>query len=431
MRSFLPIPEQHPFPIQNLPYGIFSTPEKEPRVGVAIGDFVLDLAELEAANLLPGSDARSSSETSEVRCSRSGVFARRDLNAFIAQGEDNWREVRAALLYLLDEQTLALRSNDQLRRRALIPAQEVRLHLPVSIGDYTDFYSSKSHAANVGRIFRGENTALLPNWVYLPVAYHGRASSIVLSGTAIRRPCGQIKRATEAEPHFEASRELDFELEVGYFIGAENSLGVPVPIKGADQHLFGMVLVNDWSARDIQRWEYVPLGPFSAKNFGTSISPWVVTLAALGPFRTTAPVQDPAPLSYLRSDARTAYDIRLEVQLQTASMPAPAVVSRTNFKELYWTIGQQVAHHTVTGCNLRIGDLLASGTISGPGPAAYGSMLELTSGGKEPLRLPNGEKRCFLEDGDTVIFTGYAQGDNYRVGFGEVRGTILPAYTGG
>jgi fumarylacetoacetase len=430
MRSFLPIPEQHPFPIQNLPYGIFSTREKEPRVGVAIGDFVLDLAELEAANLLPSAGVQSSGETPEVKRVESSVFARSDLNSFIAQGESTWREVRAALQYLLDEQTPGLRTNDKLRQRVLIPAREVRLHLPVTIGDYTDFYSSKSHAANVGSIFRGKNNALLPNWVHLPVAYHGRASSIVLSGTAIRRPCGQIKRAEETEPRFEPSREIDFELEVGYFVGAQNPLGDPVHVGVADQHLFGMVLVNDWSARDIQRWEYVPLGPFLAKNFGTSISPWVVPLTALAPFRTTAPTQDPAPLPYLCSDRRAAYDIRLEVQLQTATMSEPAVVSSTNFKELYWTIDQQVAHHTVTGCNLRIGDLLASGTISGTHPGTYGSMLELTSGGREPLRLPDGEQRSFLEDGDTVILTGYAQGENYRIGFGEVRGTILTANPG-
>jgi fumarylacetoacetase len=305
----------------------------------------------------------------------------------------------------------------------------VTMHLPVAVGDYTDFYSSKQHASNVGSIFRDKNNPLLPNWLHLPVAYHGRASSLVVSGTPIRRPRGQTKRPNETTPQFGPSLELDFELEIGYFIGQGNNLGEPISVTDVDRHLFGLVLVNDWSARDVQRWEYVPLGPFLAKNFGTSISPWVVPLAALQPFRSAGPKQDPVPLPYLRVDEAAAYDISLEVKLQTTTMAEAHTISRTNFKEMYWSISQQVAHHTVTGCNLRVGDLLASGTLSGNEKESYGSLLELAWAGKEPIELPTGERRSFLEDGDTVILTGYAQGDGYRIGLGEVRGTILPVET--
>lgn len=411
MSCFLPIPVDHPFPIQNLPYGVFSALDKVPRVGVAIGDFVLDLSVLSEAGLLSSYD----------------VFAEPSLNAFMACGPQAWGEVRATLQYLLDEETPTLRGNRRLRERALIPMQDVTMHLPVAVGDYTDFYSSKQHASNVGSIFRDKNNPLLPNWLHLPVAYHGRASSLVVSGTPIRRPRGQTKRPDETTPRFGPSRELDFELEIGYFIGQGNNLGEPIPVTQADRHLFGLVLVNDWSARDVQRWEYVPLGPFLAKNFGTSISPWVVPFAALQPFRFAGPKQDPAPLPYLQSDEASAYDISLEVKLQTTAMAEAHTISRTNFREMYWSINQQVAHHTVTGCNLRLGDLLASGTLSGNEKNSYGSLLELAWAGQEPIELPTGERRSFLEDGDTVILTGYAQGDGYRIGLGEVRGKILPA----
>jgi fumarylacetoacetase len=408
---FLPIPVDHPFPIQNLPYGVFSGREQGPRVGVAIGDYVLDLSVLAEAGLLPSYN----------------VFAEPSLNALMSCGREAWNEVRATLQCLLDEETPTLRGNRRLRTRALIPVQEVTMHLPVAVGDYTDFYSSKPHATNVGSIFRDKNNPLLPNWLHLPVAYHGRASSLVVSGTPIRRPYGQTKRPEEASPAFGPSLELDFELEIGYFIGQGNILGDPISVTDAQQHLFGLVLVNDWSARDLQRWEYVPLGPFLAKNFGTSISPWVVPFTALQPFRVAGPKQDPTPLPYLSNSEDAAYDIFLEVKLQTSAMAEAHPISRTNFKEMYWSIGQQVAHHTLTGCNLRLGDLLASGTLSGSAKNSYGSLLELAWAGKEPLELPNGERRSFLEDGDTVILTGYAQGDGYRIGLGEVRGTVLPA----
>jgi fumarylacetoacetase len=299
--------------------------------------------------------------------------------------------------------------------------------LPADVGDYTDFYSSREHASNVGTMLRGPDKALMPNWLHLPVAYHGRASSVVVSGTDVRRPRGQYKPEADPAPTFGPSRSLDFELEVAAFVGPGNELGRPVPLGEADEHLFGLVLLNDWSARDVQAWEYVPLGPFLAKNFATSISPWVVPLEALAPFRTAGPVQDPEPLPYLRSTGERTYDIHLEVTLQSGRMAEPQRVCASNFKYLYWDLRQQLAHHTVNGCNLRPGDLLASGTISGPEPGSYGSMLELTWRGTRPLALPGGEERRFLQDGDRVTFTGWCQGAGYRVGFGEVTGRVLPA----
>jgi fumarylacetoacetase len=303
----------------------------------------------------------------------------------------------------------------------------VVMYLPVEIGDYTDFYSSKEHATNVGIMFRGKENALMPNWVYLPVAYHGRASSIVLSGTEIRRPKGQTKLDTEKRPSFSPCKQLDFELEAGFFLSSGNMLGEPIPVNKAFDHIFGMVLVNDWSARDIQKWEYVPLGPFLAKNFATSISPWVVTMEALEPFRTKGPSQDPEPLPYLQIKEESAYDIKLEVFIETEKSKKPFRISSSNFKYLYWSIQQQLAHHTITGCNMKTGDLLASGTISGPVPDSYGSMLELAWKGEKPIKLPSGEERNFLQDGDTLTISGYCRGEGYRVGFGEVSGKILPA----
>jgi fumarylacetoacetase len=299
----------------------------------------------------------------------------------------------------------------------------------VEIGDYTDFYSSREHATNVGIMFRGKENALMSNWLHLPVAYHGRSSSIVVSGTDIHRPCGQTKADGADQPDFGPSRSLDFELEMGCFIGPGNELGEPIPIARAADHVFGMVLVNDWSARDIQKWEYVPLGPFLGKNFGTSISPWVVPMLALEPFRTAGPNQDPVPLPYLQSKGDWAVDIHLEAYLQSPTMEKAHRICATNFKHLYWNIGQQVAHHTVNGCNLQTGDLLASGTISGPTPDSYGSLLELAWKGTKPIALPNGDMRSFLQDGDRLTITGWCQGSGYRVGFGEVTGKILPAST--
>jgi fumarylacetoacetase len=411
LQSFIEISADHPFSIQNLPYGIFSAAERSARVGIAIGDYVLDLKLLEERGLVPPL----------------GVFGESSLNPLMEKGATVRRQLRDSIQELLDERNPRVRDDRSLREQVLISIQQVMLHFPVQVGDYTDFYSSKQHASNVGAMFRGKENALLPNWLHLPVAYHGRSSSLVLSGTSIRRPYGQIKRADESQPRFEPSREMDFELEVGAFIGTGNRLGEPIPVGTAHEHLFGLVLVNDWSVRDVQRWEYAPLGPFLAKNIGTSVSPWVVTMDALEPFRIKGPTQQPQPLPYLRHGQARSFDINLEVGLQTGSMQSPATICQTNFRNLYWDLNQQIAHHTITGCNLRTGDLLASGTISGEERESFGSLLELSWCGKNPIEFPNGEKRSFLEDGDTVIMTGYAQGDGFRVGFGEVRGTIVAA----
>jgi fumarylacetoacetase len=327
---------------------------------------------------------------------------------------------------LLRDDTPTLKEEDTLLNEVLVPMKRAVMHLPVEIGDYTDFYSSKEHATNVGTMFRGADNALMPNWTHLPVGYHGRASSIVPSGTPVRRPSGQLK-PDDGPPTFGPSRLLDFELEMGFFVGPGNDLGAPIPIQNTPEHIFGLVLVNDWSARDIQKWEYVPLGPFLGKSFATSISPWVVTMEALSPFRVPGPAQDPEPLPYLRSDGDWSYDIRLEVGIRPSGLDQAHTVCRSNFKYMYWNVCQQLAHHTSNGCNVRPGDLLASGTISGPTPDSYGSMLELTWRGERPIQLPDGTERKFIADDDEVIMSGWAQGDGYRIGFGNVSGKVLPA----
>jgi fumarylacetoacetase len=405
LKSFIEVHPESDFPIQNLPYGIFST-QTNPnlRAGTRIGDWVVDLSMLDEEKLFGR---------------QYGFFADSTLNRFMSAGRKVWREIRQRLIGLLSS------DNSPIKKEALIPVQEIQMHLPVAIGDYTDFYASREHATNVGIMFRGRESALMPNWLHLPVGYHGRASSVVLSGADVIRPRGQV--AANGIPEFIASRSLDFELEMGFFIGTGNNLGEPISIEKAHEHIFGMVLLNDWSARDIQAWEYQPLGPFLAKNFATSISPWVVTMDALEPFRVAGPKQEPAPLPYLKADFANGLDLTLEVTLQSASMDAPQTISRSNMKYLYWSMEQMLAHHTVTGCNMRTGDLCGTGTISGPMEDSYGSMLELTWRGEKPIALPNGETRKFLQDGDTVVMKGYCQGDGYRVGFGEVTGKILPA----
>lgn len=419
LRSFVPTPAESHFPIQNLPYGVFRPRVGgTSRVGVAIGEMILDLAALESRSLLkiPG-----------ISREDGPMFARPSLNAFMALGREAWRSVREQVSRLLSDQEPLLRDDASLRQAALVPRAEAELLLPVEIGDYTDFYSSKDHASNVGAMFRGPENALPPNWLHLPIAYHGRASSIVVSGTDLHRPRGQTKPEGAESPTFGPSQAVDFELEMGYFIGPGNRLGQPIAVEQAMDHVFGLVLVNDWSARDVQRWEYVPLGPFLAKNFGTSISPWVVTLEALEPFRLAGPLQEPTPLEYLRTQGEQAYDIHLQVSLQSAAMSAPQTICNSNFRNLYWSIAQQIAHHTVNGCNLRTGDLLASGTISGPTPDSRGCLLELTWGGRQPLELAGGETRRFLADGDRVTMSAWCERPGYRVGFGEVTGRVLPA----
>jgi fumarylacetoacetase len=410
LKSFIEVHPESDFPIQNLPYGVFSTKvNPNPRVGTRIGDVVIDLALLDEENLFG---------------KRHVFFADSTLNRFMSAGRGTWREIRQRVTGLLSSDNSPLK-NEAMQSRVFVPAEEIQMHLPVAIGDYTDFYASREHATNVGIMFRGKENALLPNWLHLPVGYHGRASSVVISGTDVIRPRGQV--ASNGVPEFIASRSLDFELEMGFFIGAGNHLGEPISIENAREHIFGMALLNDWSARDIQAWEYQPLGPFLAKNFATSISPWVVTMDALEPFRVDGPKQDPAPLSYLTTDSANGYDIKLEVTLQSAAMDAAQTISRSNMKYLYWSIVQMLAHHTVTGCNMRVGDLCGTGTISGPTEDSYGSMLELTWRGEKPIALPNGETRKFLQDGDSVTMKGYCQGDGYRIGFGEMTGKILPA----
>ena len=412
-QSFIVVAENSDFPLQNLPYGVFQPQGEHARVGVAIGTEVLDLAALEAAGLLP--------------TGAQNVFGQTSLNAFIALGRPVWQQVRARLQQLLSADCAELRDNAALRAKAFYPQASVSMLLPIEVPGYTDFYSSKEHAYNVGCMFRDPKNALMQNWSELPVGYNGRASSVVVSGTDLVRPSGQIKLPNEERPVFSACRKLDFELETGFIVGKATALGEPIAIEEAENHIFGMVLLNDWSARDIQQWEYVPLGPFNSKTFGTSISPWVVTLEALEPFRCASPVQEPQPLPYLRENTANNYDINLQVAI--AADGSETVISNTNFKYMYWSMMQQLTHHTIAGCNVRVGDLMGSGTISGPEKDSRGSLLELTWNTTEPLTLINGEQRGFLEDGDTLIMRGHCQKDGLRIGFGEVRGTVLPAKT--
>jgi len=415
-KSFIDVNPESDFPIQNLPFGCFRRDAGDrPRIGVALGAFAIDCRELEAAGLLAhpslGSDLPFSNPT---------------LNAFMALGPDAWRHVRSRLAYLLDRDTPTLRDNADLMNRALVRRDEIEMALPVAVGDYTDFYSSREHATNVGTMFRGPENALMPNWQHLPVGYHGRASSLVVSGTPIRRPCGQLKPGDDP-PVFGPTRLLDYELEMGFFTGPGNPLGERIEVGRADRHVFGMVLVNDWSARDIQKWEYVPLGPFLGKSFATTVSPWVVTMAALEPFRCPGPEQVPDPLPYLANPHNPAFDVQLEVTMWFAGLDAPHVVTRSNFRYLYWSIYQQLAHHTVNGCNVRPGDLMASGTISGPSEESFGSLLERTWRGTRPIAFGHGASRTFIEDHDTVTLRAWAQGPGFRIGFGEASGQVLPA----
>lgn len=409
------------FPIQNLPLGVFRRrgTGESPRIGVAIGDRILDLAVCARLGLLPGVDGMARLMVDDT------------LNRVMAEGRDAARALRGAVVAVLREGSEAAKHQSQIT----LAQSEAELLLPVHIGDYTDFYASIHHATNVGSMFRPENP-LLPNYKYVPVGYHGRASSIVVSGTPIRRPSGQTREDVDAPPAFGPSKRLDYEMEVGVFVGRGSPLGAPIPLTRADEHLWGLCLVNDWSARDIQTWEYQPLGPFLAKNFATSISPWVVTLDALEPFRVPVPHRpsgDPAPLRHLsdsQSQQRGAFSLLVEVLLSTERMRgdgiAPVRVSRASFADMYWTLGQMLVHHTSNGCNMRPGDLLASGTVSGPDKDSRGCLLERTWRGTEPLQLPSGERRAFLENGDEVIMRGYAERDGFRrIGFGECRGTIV------
>ena len=404
----LNIPADSHFSIHNLPYGIFSTQERDARPGVAIGEYIIDLKALAAKGVFDF-------DTS--------VFDSSVLNDFIALGKEVTNPVREELQkWLRDPQSVLAQNQDEI----LVPQKEAQMHLPLHIGDYTDFYSSIEHATNVGKMFRDPENALLPNWKHIPVGYHGRASSIVVSGTPVRRPMGQVLPKDAKAPVFQASSRLDFELEMAFVTGKPNELGTSITTDAAEDHIFGMMLFNDWSARDIQKWEYVPLGPFLAKNFASSVSPWVVTLEALDPFRVDGPVQDPAVLPYLEYSGKKNYDIQLEVSI-APSGSLPKTVCRSNYQYMYWNMAQQLAHHTVNGCNIQVGDLLASGTISGKTEDSFGSLLELAWSGTKPIDMPDGSTRTFIQDGDVVSMTGWAQKGDIRVGFGEVSAEILPA----
>ena len=414
LRSFIPVDPASDFPIQNLPYGVFSTKDGlAPRVGVAIGDYVLDLWQLVQ-------DCR-------IDVVEPAVFAAAMLNPFMALGPTVWSRTRARISELLRADHSELRDNPKLRQRALVPMADVKLHMPIAVAGYTDFYSSKEHATNVGVMFRGKDNALQPNWLHMPIGYNGRASTVVVSGTKVRRPRGQLKPPGAELPSFGPCKRLDFELEIGVVIGQPSAMGEMLPERQAEEMIFGFVILNDWSARDIQQWEYVPLGPFQAKAFATSISPWIVTREALEPFRRHGPEQDPPPLPYLRQAQPNNYDIELDVGLRAAQMNEAQTICRTNFKYMYWSSVQQLVHHASSGCAMNVGDLLGSGTISGPEKHQRGSLLEISWNGTEPVELPRGIKRTFLEDGDLLVMRGWCQGDGFRVGFGEVEGTIMPA----
>lgn len=427
LSSFVPGADGSEFPLENLPYGVFSHAQsgRDPRCGVAIGDYVLDLRALAAEGLLDDAVSGLSAES---------IFGGSTLNAFMGCEAARWRAVRSRLTALLTRGG-ADALPEALHPKLLVPRSEATMHLPAAIGDYTDFYSSREHATNVGIMFRGKDNALQPNWLHLPVGYHGRASSVVVSGTPVVRPKGQLQ-LDKADPtkgtEHAACRLLDFELEMGFFVGGPpNPLGRPVTMEEAPDRIFGFVLCNDWSARDVQKFEYVPLGPFGAKNFATTISPWVVPTLALEPFAcaTSAGEQTaPAPLPYLADPAYASYDVALAVEITPKDGAAPTVVSRSNYRHMYWTCKQQLVHHSVTGCDMCPGDLLASGTISGADETAYGSMLELSwQGTKEIGPLSDGTTRKFLKDGDTVGIRGVCQGDGFKIGFGECVGRVLSA----
>jgi fumarylacetoacetase len=412
--SWVIIPEGNDFPIQNLPFGIIKTDEGI-HAASRIGDFVIDLLALFELGYL-----------SDIGGIDREMFDTYSLNRFIAGGRKTARAVRQRLFDLFEKTSKILREKFDHVEKILIPIQQVEMLLPVKVGDYTDFYSSIEHATNVGKMFRDPENALLPNWKHLPVGYHGRSSSIVVSGTNIHRPKGQIKPGDKESPVFAPSALLDFELEMAFITCKENELGKAIPIEQTEEYIFGLLLFNDLSARDIQKWEYVPLGPFLAKNFGSVVSPWIVTLDALEPFRIDGPKQEPEVLPYLKTSGAKNYDIQLEVFIQPESK-YPSRVSKTNFKYMYWNMNQQLAHQTVNGCNVRVGDIYASGTISGPTPDSYGSMLELSWQETKPVKLEDGSERRFILDYDTIIFRGFAEKDGLKIGFGECVTQILPS----
>ena len=412
-KSWVDVPSGSDFPIQNLPFGIFSAANNEKRIGVALGEKVIDLAGLSQLGYLTDLNVEHS------------VFLSDQLNGLIQLGKSTTRALRNRISDLFAADNNELKGNAEHVKAVLHNQSDIKLHMPIQIGDYTDFYSSKEHATNVGTMFRDPDNALLPNWLHIPVGYHGRASSIVASGTPIHRPKGQQKPKEDEPPVFGPCKLLDFELEMAFVTYPGKEMGDSISTSEAEDHIFGMCLFNDWSARDIQKWEYVPLGPFLAKNFASSISPWIVTLDALEPFKVQGPEQDPKPLPYLNYEGNKSYDIALEVGILPENSEE-TVVCNSNFKYMYWNMAQQLAHHTVNGCNIKAGDMLASGTISGPTKDSFGSMLELSWKGTQPLTLKDGSERKFIQDGDTVIMRGHAEKNGVKIGFGEVSTKVLP-----
>ncbi|MDA0911399.1 MAG: fumarylacetoacetase [Proteobacteria bacterium] len=415
LKSFIAVDKDCHFPIQNLPFGIFSKTSEDKskkRIGVAIGQYILDVKAAHNEGLLH-----------EFNVDLAQMSA---LNDLFQHGREKVRELRQIISDLLNSETETLRDNKSLRDKVLIKHSDCKLYLPIEVKGFTDFYSSREHAENVGKMFRDKDNPLLPNWLHLPVAYDGRAGSVVVSGTKVVRPNGQIKPNPDEAPIFSPSKALDVEVEMGAIIGMPSQHGQPVTIDQAPEHVIGMVLVNDWSARDIQKWEYQPLGPFLSKNFATSISAWVVTLDALEPFRVPSPKQETEVLNYLKRKEHWAVDVELQLSIKPAKEPNYEVISTTNYKYMYWDMMQQIAHHSVNGCPMMTGDILASGTISGKTKDSLGCFLEITEGGKHPVVLKNGDKRVFLQDGDVARIAGFCQGQGYKVGFGELTGEIVP-----
>ncbi|MBT8183781.1 MAG: fumarylacetoacetase [Eudoraea sp.] len=414
--SWIPVPSESDFPIQNIPFGVFLTRDDIITIGTRIGDHAIDLGALQQLgyfNDIPLTD---------------DIFLQDTLNDFISDGKKTWRLVRNRISEIFDSENTELQSNKEHQKIVLFTMEEIEMQLPVQIGDYTDFYSSKEHATNIGKMFRDPENALLPNWLHIPVGYHGRSSTIVPSGTPIRRPNGQTLPKGSNTPVYGPSKMVDFELEMAFITTDANIMGEPIPIEEAEDYIFGLVLFNDWSARDMQKWEYVPLGPFLAKNFASSISPWIVTLDALEPFRVASPSQQPEPLPYLQQKGDRSFDIQLEAAITPENGKA-TTITRSNFKYMYWTMAQQLAHHTVNGCKINSGDMMGSGTISGATPDSYGSMLELAWQGTQPIKLQNGESRTAINDLDTVTLKGYCEKNGLRIGFGEVTNKLLPAFT--
>ena len=413
-KTWINVPENSDFPIQNIPFGVFITKEDVITIGTRIGNCAIDMGALQQLGYFEGIELTDD------------MFMQDTLNDFISDGKKTWRLVRNRLAELFDENNPKLRDNSAHREIIIFNVEEIEMLLPVQIGDYTDFYSSKEHATNVGKMFRDPENALLPNWLHIPVGYHGRSSTIVPSGIPVHRPYGQTLPNGETTPVFGPSKLVDFELETAFITTDANLMGEPIHVEEAEEHIFGMVLFNDWSARDIQKWEYVPLGPFLAKNFASSISPWIVTMDALEPFRVKGPEQSPTPLPYLQQKGNKAFDINLEVAIKPENS-VETVVSQSNFKYMYWSMAQQLAHHTINGCRINSGDMMGSGTISGPTEDSFGSMLELSWGGQKPIQTNDGSERKFINDNDTVIIRGYCQNDQVRIGFGEVSSKLLPA----